>query len=246
MRSFFAGEPACRPLDKKISRNIDGLFLATYIDSMEPAIRRAYDHGIKIISGIPAFGKVLDVDYRQAIRDMVSRLAELGHERIAYLSGYSIRESNHEKYENFREAMRAQGLVPDQELIVDGEPPFVADMDAGYHAMRQLLERTRDFTAVFAVNDLVAIGAMKALREQKLRVPEDVSVVGCDNIQFSSYMEPELATIRVPKTEMGRLAADMLCDIINGEPCEDVVLISEFQPGGTIGKVSDKYQISIE
>ena len=219
-----------------ISRNIDGLFLATYIDSMEPAIRRAYEHGIKIISGIPAFGKVLDVDYKQAIRDMVSRLAELGHERIAYLSGYSIRESNHEKYMNFCDALKAQGLVPDQELIIDGEPPFVADMDAGYHAINQLLERTRDFSAVFAVNDLVAIGALKALREQGLRVPEDVSVVGCDNIQFASYMDPRLATIRVPKAEMGRSAADMLCDIINGMPCEDTILLSEFQPGGTIGK----------
>ncbi|MDO4330415.1 MAG: LacI family DNA-binding transcriptional regulator [Lachnospiraceae bacterium] len=219
-----------------ISRNIDGLFLATYIDSMEPAIQRAYEQGIKIISGIPRFGQVLDVEYKNAIRDMISRLAELGHEKIAYLSGYSIKESSHEKYVNFREAVEEQGLLVDPKLIVDGEPPFVADMDAGYHAMKQLLERTRDFTAVFAVNDLVAIGAIKALREQGLRVPEDVSLVGCDNIQFSSYMEPTLATIRVPKAEMGKLAVDMLCDIINGSPCENIILTTEFQPGGTIGK----------
>lgn len=219
-----------------ISRNIDGLFLATYIDSMEPAIQRAYEQGIKIISGIPRFGQVLDVEYKNAIRDMISRLAELGHEKIAYLSGYSIKESSHEKYVNFREAVEEQGLLVDPKLIVDGEPPFVADMDAGYHAMKQLLEQTRDFTAVFAVNDLVAIGAIKALREQGLRVPEDVSLVGCDNIQFSSYMEPTLATIRVPKAEMGKLAVDMLCDIINGSPCENIILTTEFQPGGTIGK----------
>lgn len=219
-----------------ISRNIDGLFLATYIDSMEPAIERAHEHGIKIISGIPRFGQVLDVEYKSAIGAMVSRLAELGHKRIAYLSGYSIKESSHEKCVNFRDAMKEQGLLADPELIVDGEPPFVADMDAGYHAMNRLLGRTRDFTAVFAVNDLVAIGAMKALREQGLKVPRDVSVVGCDNIQFSSYMEPELATIRVPKAEMGRLAVDMLCDIINGAPCQDVILATEFQPGGTIGE----------
>lgn len=220
-----------------ISRNIDGVFLATYIDSMEPAVRRAYEHGIKIISGISRFGKVLDVEYKNAIRDMVSCLAGLGHRRIAYLSGYSIKESSHEKYENFLDAMKEQGLLADKELIVDGQPPFVADMDAGYHAMKELLGRTRDFTAVFAVNDLVAIGAMKALREQELRVPGDVSVVGCDNIQFSAYMQPELATIRVPKAEMGRLAADMLCDIINGIPCEDAILTAKFQPGGTIGGI---------
>lgn len=219
-----------------ISRNIDGLFLATYIDSMEPAIRRAYAHGIKIISGVPRFGQVLDVEYKQAIRDMVSCLTELGHRRIAYLSGYSIKETNHEKYVNFRDTVNEYGLPADQDLIVDGEPPFVADMDTGYRAMNRLLERTQDFTAVFAVNDLVAIGAMKALREHHLRVPEDVSVVGCDNIQFTSYMEPELATIQVPKAEMGKLAADMLCDIINGIPSNDVILTSEFRPGRTIGR----------
>lgn len=124
-----------------ISRNIDGLFLATYIDSMEPAIRRAYEHGIKIISGLPRFGQVLDVEYKSAIQDMVWQLEKLGHKRIAYLSGYSIKESSHEKYENFRDAMKDAGLFADPELIVDGEPPFVADMDAGYHAMNQLLGR---------------------------------------------------------------------------------------------------------
>lgn len=222
-----------------ISRNIDGLFLATYIDSMEPAIQRAYEHGIKIISGMSRFGCVLDVSYRKAIGDMIGKLISLGHRRIAFLSGYSTKETEHEKYSDFCGELAAHGLLADPELIVDGIPPYVADMDAGYHAMKQLLERGRDFTAVFAVNDLVAIGAMKALREQKLRVPEDVSVVGCDNIQFSSYMNPELATIRVPKAEMGRLAADMLCDIIGGAACENKILVSEFQPGGTIGECSD-------
>jgi len=219
-----------------ISRNIDGLFLATYIDSMKPAILRAYEHGMKIVSGRPGFGHILDVSYREAIRDMIGELASLGHRRIAYLSGYSTKESGHEKYRDFCEELEAHGLVAAPELIVDGIPPYVADMDAGYHAMKQLLERTRDFTAVFAVNDLVAIGAMKALREHGLRVPDDVSIVGCDNIQVASYMDPELATIRVPKAEMGRLAVDMLCDIINGAPCENRILTTEFQPGGTLGK----------
>ncbi|MCB7319268.1 LacI family DNA-binding transcriptional regulator [Lacrimispora sp. 210928-DFI.3.58] len=219
-----------------ISRNVDGLFLATYIDSMEPAIKRACEGGIKVISGNPEFGHILDVSYRKAIVDMVKCLAELGHERIAFLSGYSTKESKHTKYGDFCEALRVQGLPLIRELIVEGEPPYIADLDAGYHSMKELLGRTRDFTAVFAVNDLVAIGAMKALREQGLRIPEDISVVGCDDIQFASYMEPALATIRIPKGEMGMLATDMLYDILNGNTCEDTVLTAAFQTGASIAK----------
>ncbi|MDO5407032.1 MAG: LacI family DNA-binding transcriptional regulator [Eubacteriales bacterium] len=219
-----------------ISRNIDGLFLATYIDSMEPAIRRACENGIKVVSGCPEFGPMLKVRYRQSILDMVTRLAELGHKRIAYLSGYSLKETSHEKYVNFRSAMEACGLPVIPELMVDGEAPYIADLDTGYEAMNKLLARKVPFTAVYAVNDLVAIGAMKALREKHIRVPEDVSIVGCDDIPFASYVDPQLATISVPKAEMGREAAKLLGQILDGKPGEDRILESTFKDGGTIGR----------
>ena len=104
-------------------------------------------------------------------------------------------------------------------------------------AVETLLKEKALPTALWCASDYMAIGAMNALKFHGLSVPGDVSVVGCDNIQFSAYMQPELATIRVPKAEMGRLAADMLCDIINGIPCEDAILTAKFQPGGTIGGI---------
>ena len=214
-----------------IARNVDGLFLATYIDSMEPAIRRACEHGIKVVSGCAQFGKILKIDYEQSIGEMVRHLAELGHKRIAFLSGYSLKESAHEKYPNFCRAMEACGLKVLPELLVDGEAPYIAGLDTGFHAMNRLLDRRVSFDAVFAVNDLVAIGAMKALRQRGIRIPEDVSVVGCDDIPFASYVEPALATIRVPRAEMGKLAAEMLCDILSDRPCEDCLLKASFQPG---------------
>lgn len=219
-----------------ISRNIDGLFLATYIDSMEPAIRRACENGIQVVSGTPEFGKVLKVRYRQSILDMVHRLRELGHSRVAYLSGYSIKESKHEKYMDFCYAMKQNGLEVIPELLVDGEAPYIADLDSGFRAMNRLLERKEKFSAVYAVNDLVAIGAIRALREKGIGVPEEVSVIGCDNIPFASYVYPQLATISVPKAEMGRAAAQMLSAIINGQPCEDRILESSFKDGDTLAK----------
>lgn len=223
-----------------ISRNIDGLLLATYIDSMKPAVRRAVENGIVVISGNREFGRVLKVSYRNSIQAMTERLAELGHRRIAFISGYSIKESSHEKYKDFCRALKKQGLELIPELIVDGEAPYIADLDTGYQAMNRLLDRKVRFSAVFAVNDLVAIGAMKALREKKLRVPEDISVVGCDNIAFASYMNPGLATISVPKAEMGKIAADMLAAVLNGKACEDRMLESAFLDGETIGRIRKK------
>ena len=218
-----------------IARNVDGLFLATYIDSMEPAIRRACASGIRVVSGCPEFGRVLKIDYEDSIGEMVRFLAGTGHKRIAFLSGYSLKESCHEKYANFCQAMKANDLQVLPELLIDGEMPYIADLDTGFQAMNQLLERSTDVDAVFAVNDLVAIGAMKALRQRGIRVPEDISVAGCDDIPFASYVEPVLATINVPKAEMGKLAAEMLCDILNNRPCEDHYLKTTFKAGASIG-----------
>ena len=214
---------------------MDGLFLATYIDSMEPAIRRACASGIRVVSGCPEFGRVLKIDYEDSIGEMVRFLAGTGHKRIAFLSGYSLKETSHEKYANFCQAMKANDLQVLPELLIDGEMPYIADLDTGFQAMNQLLERGTDVDAVFAVNDLVAIGAMKALRQRGIRVPEDISVAGCDDIPFASYVEPVLATINVPKAEMGKLAAEMLCDILNNRPCEDHYLKTTFKAGASIG-----------
>ncbi len=218
-----------------ISRNIDGIFLATYTDSMEMAIQKACESGIKVVSGCKEFGKVLKIDYEESIDDMVHYLADRGHKRIAFLSGYSLKESRHEKYPNFCRAMETYNLPVQPELLIEGKPPYVIDMDTGFEAMNQLLDKKVEVDAVFAVNDLVAIGAMKALRKRGVNVPDDISVVGCDDISFASYMEPELATIVVPKARMGKLAIDMLCDILDGKSCDDQILKTSFKLGATIG-----------
>lgn len=218
-----------------ISRNIDGLFLATYIDSMKPAIRRACENGIKVVSGCQEFGRVLEIGYQESIEDMVHYLKDKGHRQIAFLSGYSLKESAHEKYQDFCRAMDEHGLTVEPELVVDGEKPYIADLDMGFYAMNRLLDRTTNIDAVFAVNDLAAIGAVKALRMRGIRVPEDISVVGCDNIPFASYVEPELATIVVPKAEIGRKAVEMLHAVIQNKPCEDCFYKTVFKPGASIG-----------
>ena len=90
---------------------------------------------------------------------------------------------------------------------LEGDSP---SPDLGYEATRNLLASHRPFTALFAFNDISALGAIRALREAKLRVPEDVSVVGFDDIQSAAYQNPALTTVRQPLREMGRIAAETL------------------------------------
>ncbi len=211
-----------------ISRNIDGIFVATYTDDLKPALDKAMSSGIKVISAVKEFGIVLNTDYVPSLDEMMKDLKGLGHERVAYISGYSIKESQHSKFEAFKSAVRKYGMEEDTALIVDGKPPYRADFRAGYDGAKELLERKARMTAIFAVNDLAAIGVLAALREEGLHVPEDISIVGCDNIDMAEFMDPPLSTLDVPKEKMGEAAMKMLLKLMKKEPCEDVWIPSEY------------------
>ena len=99
------------------------------------------------------------------------------------------------------------------QLEIDTFSPYV-----GYPVVRRLLQRTRDFTALFAYNDLSAIGALRALRDFGLRVPEDVSVIGFDDINSAAFQIPSLTTIRQPLDKMGAIAGEVLLQRIQGGP----------------------------
>ena len=97
--------------------------------------------------------------------------------------------------------------MPDLVSQLEGDSP---SPELGYEATRKLLASRKPFTALFAFNDISAMGAIRALREAKLRVPDDVSVVGFDDIQSAAYQNPALTTVRQPLREMGRAAAETL------------------------------------
>lgn len=213
---------------KMVSRCLDGIFVATYMDKLADALTTVMNSGIKIICAGEGFGTILNTDYAKAIEDMVRNLVRRGHERIAFLSGYSVRESKHSKFQAYVNALERCGLPYDPELVVDYNPTREVSLKTGYESMRILLERNTAATAVFAVNDLAAIGAMKALRERGLRVPDDISLIGCDNIELSEYVTPRLSTIEVPKEEMGRKAMQMLLRLIEGEEVKDTWITASF------------------
>ena len=144
----------------------------------------------------------------------------MGHRNIAFIKGQEFSSDTEVRWANIERAARQLGLPISTGLIsqLKGDSP---SPELGYEATRKLLSSHRPFTALFAFNDISAMGAIRALREAKLRVPDDVSVVGFDDIQSAAYQNPALTTVRQPLREMGRIAAETLLRRIR-HPAGDV------------------------
>ncbi len=130
-------------------------------------------------------------------------LIERGHRAIAHVAGLAGVADARDRHTGYRQALEEAGIDYDEALVADGD--FMED--AGQRATQSLLDRERAFTAVFAANDQSAAGAMRALREAGLIVPDDVSVVGYDDTLLAHYLVPSLTTVRQPLQEMGQAAA---------------------------------------
>lgn len=139
----------------------------------------------------------------------IEHLYSLGHRKIALIKGQSFSADTRIRFETIINAARRRGIKIDKKRIVQLEG-INPSPEVGYVAMQKLLSQTRDFTAIFAFNDMSAIGAIRALQNAGKRVPEDVSVVGFDNIYFAEFNAPSLTTINQPLFEMGELAAQTL------------------------------------
>jgi LacI family transcriptional regulator len=155
------------------------------------------------------------LNHERAARLALAHLAGLGHRRLAFIKGQAFSSDTGARWRAIRDAARALGLPIDKTLVteLEGDNPSPA---VGDEAARRLLDTGSRFTAIFTFNDVSALGAIRALRERGLRVPEDVSIVGFDDIPSAAYQNPGLTTVRQPLREMGRRAAETLVHRIEG------------------------------
>lgn len=163
----------------------------------------------------------IDVDNVAGARTAVEHLIALGHRRIACITNAPlVYTAAQQRLEGYLDAIRAAGIEPRQDWIA------AADFDAqsGHTAMVELLERS-SFDAVFVGSDVVALGAIGALREAGLRVPGDVSVVGFDDIPLAAFFDPPLTTVRLPAFELGQAAGRALLERIAGRAIPDRTLL---------------------
>ncbi len=143
----------------------------------------------------------------------VNHLVKLGHTKIAYVGGtkYSFPR---ERFEGYKKALNEASLAYDENLVVSSES---YSLEGGSAATKQLLERSVEFTAVFAITDELALGAIRTLADHNLKVPDDISVIGFDNIELSSFSVPRLTTIAQPMMEMGQTAVALLHSLITSQ-----------------------------
>jgi LacI family transcriptional regulator len=162
----------------------------------------------------------ITLDHERAAILGLGHLIELGHRRIAAIKGQDFSSDTEVRWAAICDVAKRMEVPVKPELTsqLEGDSP---SPETGYLATKRLLERREEFTALFTFNDVSAIGAIRALREAGLGVPEDVSVVGFDDIPAAAYNYPALTTIKQPLREMGRLAAEhLLKRISNGAQAE--------------------------
>ena len=162
------------------------------------------------------------LDHHLAAQQALTHLYSLGHRRIAVMRGPRAIPDSEFRWEAIQQVAQEINLKLDPALIIridsagwsmkDGYHPMAPEI--GYKPMQVLLEKTREFTAIFCFNDIAAIGAIRTLRDAGLNVPGDVSVVGFDDILSAAYYTPSLTTVRQPLTEMGKRGAQVLLERI--------------------------------
>jgi DNA-binding LacI/PurR family transcriptional regulator len=150
---------------------------------------------------------------QEAMRAVVQYLIELGHRRIAYLGDRNSHRPDAARQAGYKAALARAGIGLPPELIVtcDGGP------ESAIEAMHELLRLNTPPTAVCCSSDMIALGAMRAIRSRRLRVPEDVSVTGFDDLFFAAYLVPPLTTVRQPLRQMGQMAMEILFKLMSGQ-----------------------------
>lgn len=156
------------------------------------------------------------LDHERAAILALTHLKEFGHQHIAFMKGNPISSDSKERWDAICCVAGRIGLQIDPELTVQIDADDPTPM-LGYPFTKQLLARRKPFTALFAYNDISAIGAIRALQEEGLRVPQDVSVIGFDDIPGAAFNTPSLTTVRQPLNRMGDVAAQSLLDRIEGK-----------------------------
>lgn len=140
-----------------------------------------------------------------------SYLIRKGRERIAFLGGRKDVNVYQERLQGYREGLKESGLEVNPDLIIEGDFSF----QGGYQAVEVLLERKESFDAIFAANDLIALGAIERLKEEGIHVPQDVAVIGFDDIWLSRLSYPRLTTVRQPVYELCKEVVTMLLDLVD-------------------------------
>ncbi|MGV3491874.1 MAG: LacI family DNA-binding transcriptional regulator [Devosia sp.] len=203
-----------RYVDMVRNKQADGLILMTgWLPAGVPEARLPTTVvALELVPGsaLPAVA----VNNREAACLAVEHLLALGHRRIVHVAGPSRLMMSTDRHQGYLDALAAAGIPADPDLSLPGDFHFAT----GEAAVRTLHDRGTDYTAIFCSNDEMAVGVINALRAEGKRVPEDVSVIGFDDMDYALSSDPPLTSVRQPRREIGRRSMQMLVDLLSGKP----------------------------
>ncbi len=208
-----------------IERQVEGIIAVDTTIRFEPHLPVVNVSGHEEIEGVTN----VVLNHQHAAELGIGHLYNLGHRKIAVLKGQTFSSDTDIRWSTINEAARKRNVCIDPKLCsqLEGDSP---SPEIGYLATKKLLATGEKFTALFAFNDISAIGAIRALEEMGLRVPIDVSVLGFDDIYAAAFHNPALTTIRQPLFEMGSIAAKTLLDKLSGKANGDSPSILNVEP----------------
>lgn len=206
-----------------LERRVDGLIVASSRTTDEYARQlRSEDVPVVCINGpIGQFAHAVQIDQRAGARAAIDHLADLGHRRIAHITGPTGVPTRAERLAAFRGALRDRTLPYDPALVATG----ISTIDESRSATTALLALPDPPTAIFTYNDRLAVGSYQAIRAAGLAIGRDVSVVGFDDIPMTEWLDPALTSVRQPRREMGRIAVDILLQALRGEVASELVVV---------------------
>lgn len=204
-------------------RNVDGVFVVT-ADLMDTGLTELFDSKIKCVTTDVPYKAIPLVysDNRQGSILAVDHLTQLGHRRIAHIAGPLTSIAGQERLDGYRVGLAKANIEYNESLVIEA-PEY--DSNSGYVCMKQLLQLPQPPTAVFVMCDLTALGVIHAIHEHGLKVGEDISVVGFDDIELASHIHPALTTVKQNRKAIGRALAQILHRSINNEKVEERTII---------------------
>jgi LacI family transcriptional regulator len=194
-----------------LERGVEGIITVDTTVQDAPTLPTVAIAGHKKLKGVTN----IVLDHEQAATLALKHLKDLGHRHIAFMKGNPVSSDAKDRWDAICRVASQLGLCVDPELTIqiDTDDPTPR---LGYPFAKQLLGKQKPFTALFAYNDMSAIGAIRAIQEQGMRVPQDISVMGFDDIPGAAFHSPSLTTVRQPLNRMGEVAAQSLLDRIEG------------------------------
>ena len=199
-------------LQMLVERGVEGIITVDTDMLEEAALPTVAVAGHRVVGGVTN----IVLDHKRAVQLALEHLKNLGHQEIAFLKGQTFSSDSEERWKAITEVAEELNITIRPELVVRIESA-ASTPEVGFPVTNELLATKQHFTALFAYNDISAIGAIWALKAAGLRVPEDVSVVGFDDIPVAQFANPALTTVRQPLVRMGEIAAQTLVHQIEGK-----------------------------